>query len=96
MTENTQAPEIEGQTIRKLTEVECMRLMGYTDDEIQRLKEAVDGKGRPLFSRSAIYKFAGNSVVVDVYAAIIKELAECNTKPAQGLDRYLNIESVRD
>ena len=48
--------------IRKLTETECLRLMGFSDEEIGRLKAATNDKGKPMFSRSAIYQFAGNSV----------------------------------
>ena len=61
-------------TIRKLTEVECLRLMGFNDEEIGRLKEAKDAKGKPLFSRSALYQFAGNSVVVDCFEAITMQI----------------------
>ena len=53
-------------TIRKLTERECMRLMGYSDAEIDNLYGQ--------FSRTAIYKFAGNSVVVDCFVEITKEI----------------------
>ncbi len=62
--------------IRKLTERECLRLMAYTDEEIDRLKEAKDAKGKPLYSRTSLYKFAGNSVVVDCFAAILGEIIE--------------------
>ena len=63
-------------TIRKLTETECLRLMGFDDGEIARLRDAVDEKGRPLFSRTALYKFAGNSVVVDCFKAITEEIID--------------------
>ena len=54
------------EVIRKLTERECMRLMGYTDDEIDKIIG--------VFSKSTIYQFAGNSVVVDCFAAITNEI----------------------
>ena len=60
--------------IRKLTETECLRLMGFNDEEIGRLRSAEDPKGRPLFSRTLLYKFAGNSVVVDCYTAITEQI----------------------
>ena len=63
-------------TIRKLTEVECLRLMGFDDEEIGRLKAAVNDNGKPTFSRSALYQFAGNSVVVDCYKAIQETILE--------------------
>ena len=74
-------------TIRKLTETECLRLMGFDDDEIGRLKAATNDKGKPTFSRSALYQFAGNSVVVDCYKAIqetILEDMENEGKPRPG------------
>ena len=52
--------------IRKLTEGECMRLMGYIDEEIEPLLNE--------FSKTAVYKFAGNSVVVDCFTAITNEI----------------------
>lgn len=47
----------ENLTIRKLTERECLRLQGFNDDEIDRLYAATDGKGKRVFSKSAMYKF---------------------------------------
>lgn len=74
-------------TIRKLTETECLRLMGFNDEEISRLKAATNEKGKPMFSRTALYQFAGNSVVVDCYKAIqetILEDMENEGKPRKG------------
>ena len=78
-------------TIRKLTETECLRLMGFNDEEIARLRDAVDEKGRPLFSRTALYRFAGNSVVVDCFAAITEEIIDdMGGAPRRGtLDEWL-------
>ena len=53
--------------IRKLTPLECFRLMGFEDDDYHKLK---DNK----ISDSQIYKMAGNSVVVNVIEEILKEL----------------------
>lgn len=47
-------------TIRKLTERECLRLQGFSDAEIDRLYAAVGPDGKRRFSKSAMYKFAGN------------------------------------
>ena len=47
--------------IRRLTPRECLRLMGFTDD----FKQVV--------SNTQMYRQAGNSVVVDVLMALIKE-----------------------
>lgn len=66
---NTHTPKIMADSmpdIRKLTEKECMRLMGYIDEEIEPLLNE--------FSKTAVYKFAGNSVVVDCFTAITNEI----------------------
>ena len=44
--------------IRKLTPKECFRLMGLTDEEIQKIQNTG-------ISNSQQYKMAGNSIVVD-------------------------------
>lgn len=53
--------------IRKLTPLECMRLMGFDDEDYYILKE--NG-----ISNSQIYKMAGNSIVCNVLEEIFKEL----------------------
>ncbi len=52
--------------IRKLTSLECYRLMGF-DDEDHRLASEVN-------SDSQLYKQAGNSIVVNVLMEIFKEM----------------------
>lgn len=54
--------------IRKLTPLECFRLMGF-DDEDFRAAEKVN-------SNSQLYKQAGNSIVVDVLIYLFKEILE--------------------
>jgi DNA (cytosine-5)-methyltransferase 1 len=49
---------VEGVRLRKLTPLECFRLMGFDDESFHRA-EAVN-------SNSQLYKQAGNSIVVDV------------------------------
>lgn len=65
--------------VRKLTPRECMRLMGYEDAEIDRLESATttmkNGNVKRAFSDSAIYRFAGNSVVVPCFAQILGAIA---------------------
>ena len=51
--------------IRYLTPRECLRLMGQTDDAIDKLMEVEK-------SKTAQYRMAGNSIVVDVLMAIFK------------------------
>ena len=52
--------------IRKLTPKECWRLMGINDQDFEKAQEVV--------SNSQLYKQAGNGIVVDVFAAILKGL----------------------
>lgn len=53
--------------IRYLTPRECLRLMDFTDEQIDRLF-AVEK------SKSQLYKMAGNSIVVGVLAAIFRAI----------------------
>ena len=55
--------------IRKLTPKECWRLMGFRDECFDRAKNSG-------MSDSALYKQAGNSIVVNVLEEIIKQLIE--------------------
>lgn len=52
--------------IRKLTPKECIRLMGFDDEDYEKMKE--------VNSDSQIYKQAGNSIVVNVLEAIFREM----------------------
>lgn len=56
---------IKDYVIRKLTPRECFRLMGFTDEEFDRISG---------ISNTQLYKMAGNSIVVNVLMAIFKEL----------------------
>lgn len=58
--------------IRQLTEKECLRLMGFTDDDYCKMA-AVN-------SKTQIYKQAGNSIVVPVLCAIFRQLIEEETE----------------
>ena len=60
--------ELEGKKfrIRKLTERECFRLMGVDDADIDKMQSAG-------LSKSAQYKLAGNSIVVDVLYHIFRK-----------------------
>lgn len=53
--------------VRKLTPFECMRLMGFDDEDYYVLKNN-------KYSNSQIYKVAGNSIVVNVIEEICKNL----------------------
>lgn len=56
-----------GGRLRKLTPLECMRLMGFNDKDEQAMRSIG-------MSDSAIYHCAGDSIVVDVLMDIFKEL----------------------
>lgn len=57
---------------RYLTERECLRLMGFYESDIDKLEEA--HPRRKNCTSSKLYKQAGNSIVVDILMAIIKEI----------------------
>ena len=78
---------IKSYAIRKLTPFECFRLMGVRDDVIRTMQSTnaqaaerianYKDKGKPedmAVSASQQYKQAGNSIVVDVLAAIYQQL----------------------
>lgn len=56
--------------IRKLTPLECWRLMGFTDEDFNKTK----------VSNAQLYKQAGNSIVVNVLEAIFKNLLGGNNE----------------
>jgi site-specific DNA-cytosine methylase len=56
--------------IRKLTPKECWRLMGFDDSDFE--------KASKVNSNSQLYKQAGNSIVVNVLEAILKNLLSEN------------------
>ena len=58
----------DGLRIRKLTPKECFRLMGFSDDDFEK----VNGK----LSDTQLYKQAGNSIVVNVLMALFKRLKD--------------------
>lgn len=57
---------MDGCRIRKLTPLECWRLMGFDDTDFHKAKK--------VNSNTQLYKQAGNSIVVNVLEAILKEL----------------------
>ena len=54
-----------GYRIRKLTPLECFRLMGFSDEEFNRIKGV---------SNTQLYKMAGNSIVVNVLEGLFNNL----------------------
>ncbi len=62
--------------VRKLTPKECWRLMGFTDEDFDRAKTALNKtfyKGKDK-SNSQMYKQAGNSIVINVLMAIFETM----------------------
>lgn len=55
--------------IRRLTPLECFRLMGFDDEDYQKIKEL-------KISDTQAYKMAGNSIVVNCLTEIFKKLKE--------------------
>lgn len=58
----------EDMRIRKLTPLECWRLMGFDDEDFR--------KAEKVNSNSQLYKQAGNSIVVNVLEAIFRRLLD--------------------
>lgn len=54
--------------VRRLTPKECFRLMGFSDSDYE--------KAHSVCSDTQLYKQAGNSIVVDVIEAVLKQLLD--------------------
>lgn len=59
---------VDNYRIRKLTPKECWRLMGFDDEDFKKAEQ--------VNSNTQLYKQAGNSIVVNVLEAILKNLLE--------------------
>ena len=60
--------------IRKLTPLECWRLMGYTDEDFHKAHDAG-------VSNSQLYKEAGNAIIKQVLMAIFRQMNIKGVKP---------------
>lgn len=60
-----------GGRYRYLTERECWRLQGYTDEDFQRAAEVQKRVGRYYM---ALYKQAGNSIAVPIFESIFRKI----------------------
>lgn len=56
---------------RYLTELECWRLQGYTDEDYRRAEQAQKRVGRYY---TALYKQAGNSIAVPIFESIFRKM----------------------
>ena len=70
--------EKRGYSIRKLTPLECWRLMGFSDEDFHKA-EAVN-------SNSQLYKQAGNSIVKDVLMAVFGQMLPSERKTSGRTD----------
>src|SRR3712207_3772267 len=59
---------------RYLTERECFRLMGFDDEDFDKLRAIYHQ--RKGTTSSILYKQAGNSIVVNILEAILKEVIQ--------------------
>lgn len=66
---------------RYLTELECWRLQGYTDEDFQRAKAAQKRAGRYYM---ALYKQAGNSIAVPIFESIFRKIILNETQERMG------------
>lgn len=73
-----------GLRIRKLTPLECYRLMGFDDEDFY--------KAEKVNSNTQLYKQAGNSIVVDVLEYLFKEILEVVDMMKQVNDKVIVFE----
>ena len=69
--------------IRRLTPKECFRLMGFDDEDYE--------KAAKVNSNTQLYKQAGNSIVVNVLEAILKNLLLENKKIEESVEKQMTI-----
>lgn len=79
--------------VRKLTPLECWRLMGYSDNDFNSARNALiqnhyGGKDK---ANSQLYKQAGNSIVVDVLEYLLLSLLiPDNDSKTKDLSKWLD------
>lgn len=71
--------------IRKLTPLECWRLMGFSDEEFH--------KAEKVNSNTQLYKQAGNSIVVDVLQYIFEEIIK--TMEVEEMKKIEEVKTVK-
>lgn len=67
---------------RYLTPRECFKLMGFDEEDFERVIQDNPRvtRNRNLYSTEKLIKLAGNSIVVDVLEAIFRQIMEINTE----------------
>ena len=73
--------------IRKLTPLECWRLMGFDDEDFE--------KAAKVNSNSQLYKQAGNSIVVDVLVGILGNLLGGKNEPILREPKQENCDGIQ-
>ena len=73
--------------IRKLTPLECWRLMGFDDEDFK--------KAEKVNSNSQLYKQAGNSIVVNVLEGILGNLLGGKNEPILSEPRQADGDGVQ-
>lgn len=69
---NSGVIRVEDETFRYLTELECFRLMGFSDEDYYNAEK--EHPRRSNFLNGTLYHQAGNSIVVDVLEAMFEQL----------------------
>ena len=75
--------------IRKLTPKECIRLMGFSDDDYNALRNAG-------LSDSAIYHVAGDSIITTCLVALLNSFVNEEHKHIDIINNYVEKEIVND
>lgn len=73
--------------IRKLTPKECMRLMGFAEEDYQALKDIG-------LSDSAIYHVAGDSIITTCLVALISPLVNEQNDHIEIINDYVKEEII--
>lgn len=76
-----------GLRIRKLTPLECIRLMGFTDEDYEAMRSIG-------MSDQAIYHMAGDSIVVTVLISIFSELMPLKETNEKIINDYIAKEII--
>lgn len=76
-----------GLRIRKLTPLECIRLMGFTDEDYEAMRSIG-------MSDLAIYHMAGDSIVVTVLISIFSELMPLKETNEKIINDYIAKEII--
>lgn len=66
---------------RYLTELECWRLQGYTDEEYKAAAAVQKRNGR---YKMALYKQAGNSIPVPIFESLFRKILLGETQSREG------------